>query len=110
MPDSGAAGRRLVKTTATAGSSSPKLSVVVTIVDGPAALRRCLAALGKQRNAPTLQVLVPFDDSVPGVATLTSEFPEVHFISMGAVSTDRPAASAAGQHELFDRRRSAGLS
>lgn len=110
MPDSGVGSQRSPRARDTAGPSKPQLSIVVTIVDGVAAVRRCLEALGNQRNAPSLEVLVPFDDSVPTVASLTREFPDVHFIPMGTVPTGRPPGSAAGQHELFDRRRSAGLS
>jgi len=95
---------------AAAGSPAQvPLSVVVTVVDGGAALRRCLAALAAQEGAPEFEVLVPVDDSVAGLAALRSEFPRVRFLEMGRVPTERPAASPAGQHELFDRRRAAGL-
>lgn len=88
---------------------SPRLSVVVTIVDGLAALRLCLTALARQDRAPILEVLVPFDDSIAEVAALAQDFPGMHFIPMGTVPTARPVRSAAGQHELFDRRRAAAL-
>ena len=87
-----------------------RLSVVVTIVDAGDALDRCLTALAAQRYAPPLEIIVPWDDSVPAVAALADRFPACQFLRMGAVRTARPATGAAGQHELFDSRRSAGLS
>ncbi len=90
-------------------ASGPRMSVVVTIVDGAGALERCLDALEAQRGSPPLEVLVPYDDSVSGVSALAARFPHVVFLPMGTIATDRPIASASGQHELFDRRRAAGL-
>lgn len=86
-----------------------RLSVVVTIVDAGDALERCLVALAAQQEAPDLEVVVPWDTSVPNVSALAARFPSVRFLPMGQPATTRPASSAAGQHELFDRRRSAGL-
>ncbi|NNG15084.1 MAG: hypothetical protein HKM89_01300 [Gemmatimonadales bacterium] len=89
--------------------STPVLSVVVTIVDGGETLERCLKALDRQDEPPRLEILVPFDESIATVSSLAQHFPTIAFLSMGAVPTDRPTQSAAGQHELFDRRRAAGL-
>ena len=86
-----------------------RLSVVVTIVDGGGTLRRCLGALGSQGDAPPLEILVPFDASVPGMDAIAAEFPDARFLPLGEVETERPADSISGQHELFDLRRSAGL-
>ncbi|MGQ0648038.1 MAG: hypothetical protein ACT4P7_10735 [Gemmatimonadaceae bacterium] len=88
---------------------APELSIVVTIVDGGDALRRLLDALRRQQNAPRLQVLVAYDETIAGVSALSSEYPEAEFIAMGEVAMERPASSAAGLHELYDRRRSAAL-
>jgi hypothetical protein len=44
-----------------------RLSVVVTIVDAGDALVRCLAALARQQGAPDLEVIVPWDETVPGI-------------------------------------------
>lgn len=85
------------------------LSVVVTIVDGGPALQRCLAALTTQAGAPPFEVVVPHDRSVAGIPVLAAQFPGCRFLDLGDVATERPAGSAAGQHELFDRRRAAGL-
>jgi hypothetical protein len=83
--------------------------VIVTIVDGGETLERCLEALVRQENPPGLEILVPYDDSVPHVSGLPQHFPTIVFLPMGAVQTGRPTHSAAGQHELFDRRRATGL-
>jgi hypothetical protein len=85
------------------------LSVVVTVVDGGAALERCLTALGNQDGAPDLEVLVPYDASVTGIQPLGARFPKVGFIPLGTITTQRRWDGPAGQHELFDRRRAAGL-
>lgn len=85
------------------------LSVVVTVVDGGETLVRCLAALARQVNPPTLEIIVPYDESVPGMAPVVAKFPTFHFLPIGQVDTRRPKDGPAGQHELFDRRRSAGL-
>jgi hypothetical protein len=86
-----------------------RLSVVVTIVDAGDALERCLVALSTQLDAPPLEVIVPWDDSVPDPRPLAARYPAFQFLAMGTVSTGRPKGGAAGQHELFDRRRAAGL-
>jgi hypothetical protein len=85
------------------------LSVVVTIVDGGLALARCLEALIAQEGAPGLEILVPFDESVPARSIPTARFPQVTFVPLGLIRTAYPVTTALGQHELFDRRRAAGL-
>jgi hypothetical protein len=87
----------------------PRLSVVLTVVDGAEAVRECLGALVGQESAPPMEVIVPWDASVPAVGALESEFPGVRFLAMGTLRTERPLETPAGQHELYDRRRSAGL-
>lgn len=89
--------------------STPLLSVVVTVVDGGQALERCLDALQQQDHPPTLEVIVPYDDAAADVSSLAPRYPSVLFLPMGAVPTERDSSSAAGQHELFDRRRATGL-
>lgn len=86
-----------------------KLSVIVTIVDGGETLRRCLRSLVTQDAPPELEILVPWDDTVVAVPALEREFPGVTFMPLGRVPTSRDPRGAAGQHELFDRRRAAGL-
>ena len=90
-------------------NGAPRLSVVVTLVDGGDQLRRCLDALTRQTGAPELEVLIPFDDTAGDLSALRQEFPEFRFMSLGALPTEKTPASPAGQHELFDRRRAAAL-
>jgi hypothetical protein len=90
-------------------AGSPLLSVVVTIVDGGDVLRRCLNALGRQQDPPALEILVPYDASIAETAKLQSEYPHVTFVDMGVIRPRRPLHTAAGQHDLYDRRRAAGL-
>jgi hypothetical protein len=90
-------------------SDAPLLSVVVTVVGGVEVLRKFLDAALNQTDAPTMELLVPYDATAAAVGQLQAQFPQVRFIDMGTVPTMRPATTAAGQHELFDRRRAAGL-
>lgn len=86
-----------------------QLSVVVTIVDGGEALERCLRALQGQVDPPVLEVIIPFDDSVRQMEEVAARYSEFHFLNLGNLGTARAQESASGQHELFDRRRAAGL-
>lgn len=87
----------------------PHLTVVIAIVRGGHVLRRFLEAIGKQAGAPSMEVLLPFDESVSYVGMWQPEYPDVRFIAMGPKGTVRSITSAAGQHELIDERRTAGL-
>jgi len=89
--------------------SAPTFSIIVTIVDGGDVLRKFLQAITHQESAPAMEILLPYDASIAETAELRGEFPQVTFIEMGEVPTVRPIATAAGQHELYDRRRAAGL-
>src|SRR5215204_2544721 len=90
-------------------AADPLLSVVTTIIDGGPVLRRFLMALTRQDDAPRLEIIVPFDASIEETAELAHEFPQAHFLNLGYIKTDRSIETAAGQHELYDRRRAAGL-
>lgn len=89
-------------------SALPHLSVVVTVVDGGAALERLLGALAAQAGAPPIEVIVPFDATIPA-GRLSERFPDVRFLDLGALPLTHSPESGAGQHELFDMRRAAGL-
>lgn len=89
--------------------AAPLLSVVVTVVEGGAALPRFLRALLSQRDAPPLEILVPIDDSVSELLALQPDFPAVRFLDLGPLVTSGPRESARVQHELYDRRRTAAL-
>ena len=88
--------------------NAPELTVIVTVVDGGAALARCLGALAAQENPPAMEVLVPYDSTIADSAALGAQFPHYRFVDMGAIA-DRPPENAFEEHELFDRRRTAGL-
>ena len=40
---------------------------------------------------------------------MAADFPNATFLELGPIETVRPKTTAAGQHELYDRRRAAGL-
>jgi hypothetical protein len=89
--------------------ADPLVSIIVTIIDGGDVLRRCLSALSTQEDAPPLEILVPYDASIAETGRMAASFPGARFLDLGEIRTDRPVGSAAGQHELYDRRRAAGL-
>jgi hypothetical protein len=89
--------------------SDGPLSVVVTVVDGGAALRRCLTALTSQADAPAMELLVPYDSTIASVAQMALEFPAVRFVDAGQPAGQPALSSARGQHALIDRRRAVGL-
>lgn len=93
----------------TGAGSETALSVIVTVVEGGEALRGVLAALRHQDDPPAMEVIVPLDESVDGLAALVAEFPGARSLRLGELPTQHPASSPAGQHELYDRRRAAGL-
>jgi hypothetical protein len=95
-------------------TAEPLLSVVLTVVDGGETLRRCLKALAAQSRAPAMEVLVPYDSTAEAVASIVAEArrdgsPTIRSLDLGRVDTHRPPLTSGGQHELIDRRRSAGL-
>ena len=89
--------------------SLPVLSVVVTIVEGQTALPNCLQALVSQLDAPRLEIIVPFDDSVGDLRSIAESFPTCDFVSMGQIDDTKGLENAFVQHERFDRRRAVGL-
>lgn len=90
-------------------SKTPTISIVVTIVDGGQYLRDFLRALMSMKDAPPLEIIIPFDASVADTKLLATEFPHVKFLDMGVLVPTRPIQSQGGQHELYDRRRAFGL-
>jgi hypothetical protein len=91
------------------GQPAPELSVVVTVVEGEPALSRCLRALEAQAGAPSMEVLVPYDDTIAETAELAARFPTVRFLPMGALIGPGVRLDPFLEHELFDRRRAEGL-
>ena len=88
--------------------SVPDLSIIVTVVDGGAALERCLESLSAQSEAPAMEVIVPYDDTSPEVAELAGRFAEFRFLALGRL-VEGPAEDEYRRHVLYDRRRSGGL-
>ena len=61
-----------------------------------------------------MEILVPYDVTVKAVARIVRDAqrpggPPIRGLNLGRLVTRRSARTAAGQHELIDRRRSAGL-
>ena len=85
------------------------LTVIVAVVDGGAALERCLKALLTQSDPPPMEVLVPYDSTIAHVGGMASSYPSVRFLDLGQLPASDSPASAGGKHELIDRRRAGGL-
>jgi len=86
-------------------NNETRLSILITIVSGKDAVRRCLLALQPQVQAG-IEIIVPYDEWASDVAELKPEFPEVNFhLIADSVGANVPAH----QHRLYDRRRAVGL-
>jgi len=105
----------------TAPQPAPELSVVVTVTTGGQHVERCLEALlaqvapiapiaepdDPQADGPAVEILVPVDASVAGVAGWAARFPTVRFPE---VPGEAPRAEDPGSaHLAYDRRRATGL-
>ena len=89
--------------------SGPTLSIMLTVVQGKDYVRAFLDRLRVLDDPPPLDVIVPYDASIAEIGTLAGDYPEVRFLDIGRIETGRPITSEAGKHELYDRRRAAGL-
>ncbi len=85
------------------------LSIVITIVSGRAALRRCLDALATQPCPAEVEIIVPYDKWSSEVGDLVQEFPRIlfHFYDDPGVASS--PTIPARKHRLYDRRRAVGL-
>jgi hypothetical protein len=88
---------------------NPRISVVVTVVDGGETLGRCLRSLTGQFDAPSLEILVPYDDTVDVPADLRREFDMVRFLELDRRPAPADPANPRFQHQAAQRRRAAGL-
>ena len=90
----------------------PILSVVAAVVSdttGPPNadhLEPCLAALIVQRNAPPMEILVPYLPSTAGISALRERYPEARFIEVRDL---RMYAGASGSREHHDELRARGM-
>lgn len=83
-----------------------KLSILITVVSGKDAVRRCLLALRPQVQAVAAEIIVPYDEWAIEVGELKAEFPEVNF---HLIAESVAANISSHQHRLYDRRRAVGL-
>lgn len=84
----------------------PRLSIVVTIVSGPASLKQCLDSLCLQAERARAEVIVPYDKYSEEAVALIREFPAVRFVKVHYPENGRRVPR---QHEMYDRRRAVGL-
>jgi GT2 family glycosyltransferase len=61
---------------------APRVSVVIVSYNCVEALRRCLAALERSAERPSMEILVADNGSTDGSAELDSEFPAVNYLRM----------------------------
>jgi len=93
---------------ATPCPASPSLSIVITVVSGATALRRCLNALRPQCG-PDTEILVPYDQWSMDVSSLEAEYPSVRFHRVTDLGLAASPLVPAHTHRLYDRRRAVGL-
>ena len=86
-----------------------QLTIVITVVSGKEAVRRCLAALLPQIDFAGTEVIVPYDEWSREVGELAPEFPSVNFPFVENSGLTLSGSSRAREHRLYDRRRAAGL-
>ncbi|MFQ5349135.1 MAG: hypothetical protein ACE5EG_01690, partial [Thermoanaerobaculia bacterium] len=92
-----------------ATEEAPELSVVVApVVDG-SFLPACLAALRAQRSPPTMEVIVPVDESIPGADALRGAYPGVRLPAVSGTAELALSPDLGLAHLAIDRRRAAGL-
>jgi len=88
--------------------SEPLVTVIVTLVSGkPQHLKSCLGALIAQFDAPTTEVLIPYDEPVAEVRDLEADFPQARFIL--AEGLDTSVARTGSSREHHDTLRTIGL-
>lgn len=93
-------------------SGERPLSIIITVVSGRAALRRCLETLMPQADPAETEIIVPYDQWSAEVGDLAQDFPQVRFhfyddpIVRGSASSSAVPAHA---HRHYDRRRAVGL-
>lgn len=87
----------------------PALSVIVTVVNGPDTVRRCLRALSPGTKAPFVEIIVPYDCESREVGELCGEFPEVNFHFIEDMGSAADLNLPSSKHRQYDRRRAVGV-
>ncbi|MGE0126734.1 MAG: glycosyltransferase family 2 protein [Blastocatellales bacterium] len=90
--------------------SAIRLSIIITVVGGPAALRRCLKALVAQADPAETEIIVPYDQWAIEAGDLAVEFPQIRFHFYDDLGVASSSSIPAHAHRLYDRRRAVGLS
>lgn len=92
-------------------TEKPLLSVVVAIVcdtlrsrSDTSYLETTLEGLKQQREAPPMEILVPYHAGIQGVAELRRRFPEVKFLLCEDVRSYRPDAPGREHHDELRAR------
>ena len=86
-----------------------QLSVVITVVSGKEAVRRCLAALTPQIDFAAAEVVVPYDEWSEEVSELVAEYQLVNFYFVENLNLALSGNASAREHRLYDRRRATGI-
>jgi hypothetical protein len=86
-----------------------RLSVLITVVSGPKALRRCLGALRAQLDTAHDEIIVPYDRWSRDVAALRADFPAVRFHFVDDPGGTASPGVGPHAHGLYERRRAVGL-
>jgi hypothetical protein len=92
-------------------SNRPLFSVVVVIVsdttEGRADtshLRPCIQSLGRQKDAPPMEIIVPYYDGTSGIAVLRHEFPHVQFLRADSLRHFTPGGKGREHHDELRAR------
>jgi len=91
-------------------SSQTTLSIIITSVEGPPALSKCLSQLVPQMSGKSIEVIVPHESNRKSIELLKEKYYQIQFIDIGKIQTSARYGSPAAAHEIYDRSKSAGLS
>lgn len=87
----------------------PDISVIVAIVDGNEALRRCLNALAEQIGDQAAEIIIPYDQLSREVVDMKADFPDFRFLDLGTVAGGMVPRNALDLHLFWDIRRAEGI-
>lgn len=95
--------------TASHYSDERHVSIVITVVSGGAALRRCLESIAVQTDPSVTEIIVPYDRCTANVGELAVDFPQARFHFYDDLGLASSSTIPSRAHRLFDRRRAVGL-